>query len=275
MNSIAYAAKNIDIQHNVSIRVIDELSGKVMCTHTGHNAATNSLLTGIAHYLTGDGVLNQGSYMLSNYIPKYISLGTMGLLSQDEDEVTHLPLGIDFNSYIDSVPGYGADGYDLNANNNRKYAGLGPMYTKGSYAVDCELISPSFPRAEISYRDIVQESRAEFPETLDVIFSAYISTGALKQFRNGADHIFITEAGLWSNREWTDSGDNGLLAGYRILPSNADNLDMSDKQNQDILRSSIIRVGINQVVQVIWKIQLGSISQLSPLNGSKIKWKPF
>jgi hypothetical protein len=36
---------------------------------------------------------------------------------------------------------------------------------------------------------------------------------------------------------------------------------MSDPANRAILRQNILRVGKNQVVQVIWKIQLGSIEQ--------------
>ena len=80
--SILKAARYIPIQHNVSIRVIDSISGRIVSEHTGHNAATNSLLTGIAHYLTGDGVLNQGYHMLEAYVPKYISLGTMGLIDK-------------------------------------------------------------------------------------------------------------------------------------------------------------------------------------------------
>lgn len=91
-------AKNIGIRHNVSLKVIDQISGKVVQSHTGHNAATNSLITGIGHYLKGDGVLNQGYYMLSRFVPKYISLGTMGLINQDEDEVG-LPKGIGQISY--------------------------------------------------------------------------------------------------------------------------------------------------------------------------------
>ena len=51
--------KRLDVKQNVTIRVIDEATGKVVQEHIGHNAATNSLLTGIAHYLMGDGVLNQ------------------------------------------------------------------------------------------------------------------------------------------------------------------------------------------------------------------------
>ena len=55
-------AKKISIRHNVSIRVLDQ-NGQVISEHTGHNAATNSMITGVAHYLTGDGVLNQGYHM--------------------------------------------------------------------------------------------------------------------------------------------------------------------------------------------------------------------
>lgn len=330
------AAKNIPIQHNVSIRVIDSISGRVVSEHTGHNAATNSLLTGIAHYLTGDGVLNQGYHMLSAYVPKYISLGTMGLLNQEQDEnglpsgigqtdysgklyrdlsdadmktlghmkeekdsegITHtvlVPPDFDvdqhvteddqeclrFIDYITQCPGYGADGYDENLNNNRKSLGLGPVY--GSIILNdknesivvtnnCELISDSFPRSKISFRDIVPETESEFPKTLDVVFSAMVSTGALKQFRDTIvdsegntstrPYVFITETGLWSRPDWVDGGDNGLLAGYRIGPTNQENWDMHDPKNRDLLKRQIIKVGINQVVQVIWKIQIGGIDQ--------------
>ena len=77
-------AKRLDLKHNVSIRVLDERTHEVISEHTGHNASTNSLLTGIAHYLTGDGVLGQGD-TLANWVPQYISLGTMGLVSQEQD----------------------------------------------------------------------------------------------------------------------------------------------------------------------------------------------
>ena len=65
--------KRLDVKQNVTIRVIDEPTGKVVQEHIGHNAATNSLLTGIAHYLMGDGVLNQGSDTLSMWVPQYMS----------------------------------------------------------------------------------------------------------------------------------------------------------------------------------------------------------
>ena len=401
LDSIKAAAKNLRTEHNVSIRVLDSKSGKVISSHIGHNAATNSLLVGIAHYLTGDGVLNQGYHMLNYYIPKYISLGTMGLINQDEDE-NGLPAGIGvsegseedrFVDYLLQVPGYGADGYDPNLNNNREYFGLGPVfadrdtskivtetiqlgdinldgvvnnadilmfadYLAGNVnltdkqllaadvnqdgeincsdlalitqcvseeitldtveyrpsiapTINCELISDSFPRVQISYRDIVPETESEIPQTIDVIFSAMISTGALAQFREpGKDYIFITEAGLWSKKDWESGGDNGLLAGYRIAPPNKQNWAMtaesvsddyaitylkdqgidnptedqiqSIKQeiaqnNRQILKQNIIRVGPNQVVQVIWKIQLGGLEQLGGLSdlypsGSVLRW---
>lgn len=349
------------MKHNVSIRVIDEVTGKVVSEHVGHNAATNSLLTGIAHYLTGDGVLNQGE-VLGIWIPQYISLGTMGLINQDEDAYG-LPAGIGnvpgteeerFKDYMMTVPGYGADGYDSNINNNRKYLGLGPMFTDREISQDlqqtetlllgdinqdgliddkdlhilfeyitgiyegkltekqkkvadinqdgyidqhdakllkdflesgksvsgetnlgtvtitntpstirCELITPDYPRAQITFRDIVPETEAEYPETIDVVFSAFISTGALAQYREpGKDYIFVTEAGLWSRRDWVDGGDNGLLAGYRICPPDEENWDMSDAANREILKKNIIKIGPNQVAQIIWKIQLGAIKQL-------------
>ena len=391
LNSIRAAAKNITARHNVCIRVLDNRNGKVVSSHTGHNAATNSLLTGIGHYLTGDGVLNQGYPMLANYIPKYISLGTMGLINQEQD-ADGLPAGIGvidgdepkrFSDYLLQCPGYGADGYDPNQNNNRVYLGLGPTfanrdkrvdsqqlqlgdlnfdgkiddsdlmllidyscgtvefddrqkavgdlnqdgvidchdiammrsYLEGQITIDdigkidyapsspptinCELISDSFPRSLISFRDVVPETESEFPKTIDVVFSALISTGALAQFREpGKDYLFITEAGLWSKREWSNGGDNGLLAGYRIAPPNSENWGMSAEyvsddaaikylkdqgiddpsaeqieqikpivaeNNRKILKQNIIRVGINQVVQVIWKIQLGGLEQLGEI----------
>ena len=401
LDSIKASAKNLRTEHNVSIRVLDSKSGKVISSHIGHNAATNSLLVGIAHYLTGDGVLNQGYHMLNYYIPKYISLGTMGLINQDEDE-NGLPAGIGvsegseedrFVDYLLQVPGYGADGYDPNLNNNREYFGLGPVFadrdtskivtetiqlgdinldgvvnnadilmfadylagnvkltdkqllaadvnqdgeincsdlalitqcvsgeiTLGTVeyrpsiapTINCELISDSFPRVQISYRDIVPETESEIPQTIDVIFSAMISTGALAQFREpGKDYIFITEAGLWSKKDWESRGDNGLLAGYRIAPPNKQNWAMTAESvsddyaitylkdqgidnpteeqiqsikpeiaqnNRQILKQNIIRVGPNQVVQVIWKIQLGGLEQLGGLSdlypsGSVLRW---
>lgn len=373
-------AKRLDVKHNVSLRVIDDATGAVVSEHEGHNASTNSLLTGIAHYLTGDGVLGQGD-VLANWVPQYISLGTMGLISQEEDEKGY-PAGIGnvdgpelqrYVEYMRQCPGFGADGYDANLNNNRIFLGLGPMfqdrtavgeemmlqigdlnldgvvdkqdlnllmeYVSGIASLDerqmlvadvnqdgvvdtddvkalkefldgkrilgkvkyiksaaptinCELISPSFPRAQISFREIVPETHAEYPKTIDVVFSAFVSTGALAQFREpGKDYIFITEAGLWSRPDWSNSGDNGLLAGYRIAPPDESNWEMAKYNpetkeysdtpecaaNRQLLRRNIIKVGINQVVQVIWKIQIGGIEQLGGIeklypSDNRLKW---
>lgn len=436
--------KNFTMKHNVTIRVIDEITGKIVSEHNGHNNATNSMLIGVAHYLAGDGVVNQAYSMLHKYVPQYISLGTMGLFSQDCDE-NGLPIGIgseldlspyqdeldsiqseideakefldslackcykqgcrecfercineelrqqileaeealnecidryndvikraikeneteSFTKYMTERPGYGADGYDENLNNGRKYAGLGWAWSGydifDEYLQDSvmsyngklykaknkqtpdefrglfipfdlnnweevpeehqpngwELISPSFPRTLISYRDIVPETESEFPETVDLVLSALISTGALKQFReDDKDYIFITEAGLWSRPDfvcnainsYTNYGvdENGLLAGYRIVPPNeenwymvADNIpdniiekyiekhpeyadtDVDElkniiaEENRNILKSQIIRVGRNQVVQVIWKIQIGSIDQFAQIEDLRKKY---
>ena len=266
------------VDQNLTFRVLDATTGAVVRTYSGHNQATNSMLLGIAHYLIGDGVLNQGSTTLSKFIPKYISLGTMGLINQDSD-LTGLPEGIGvsdtklpgesdeefeirrFTEYMDQTPGYGADGYDSAQNNGRATFGLGPIYVSGD-AINSELISDTFPRAKIVYREIIPEVSAEMPKTLDVVFSAMISTGALAQFRGDRDYIFITEAGLWSRPDYVSSGDNGLLAGYRLIPPSKENWDMSVASNREILKQQIIRVDINQVVQVIWKVQLGSLGQL-------------
>lgn len=292
-------SKNLGVKYNVTFRIFDEPTGQLVSEYIGHNQATNSMLTGIAHYLKGDGILNQAKYMLSRHIPRYISLGTMGLINQDEEIIavsdqgevkyinTGLPAGVGdrlyendgitirseadrFQSYIDTMPGYGADGYDSNRNNNRKYMGLGPMFanrasanTENPKTVDCELISETFPRAAISYRELVPETHAEIPETIDIIYSAMISTGALAQFRESdKDYVFITEAGLWSDDQWTNSASNGLLAGYRIVPPDEKNWDMKQEANRELLKRNILKVRKNQVVQVIWKIQLGSHRQL-------------
>jgi hypothetical protein len=333
--------KRLDVKQNVTIRVIDEPTGKVVQEHVGHNAATNSLLTGIAHYLMGDGVLNQGADTLAMWIPQYISLGTMGLTSQDSetlDDESVVPYAIGytpvapesatseekelntqlrFTEYINQAPGFGADGYDNNSNNNREWFGLGYPYnikpnplfqdfytwdgsetifvlskspldiisitlypggvinqdvsdteverrvlsttsysvsgnelhlnaypdttipttsriaviytSKDSDAANCELIQAKYDnngnivpltlRSKITYRDLVPEIQSEVPNTLDVIFSAFVSTGALSAYRGDNDYIYITEAGLWSSSAFSDSGDNGMLAGYRIMPS--------------------------------------------------------
>jgi len=440
--------KRLDVKQNVTIRVIDEPTGKVVQEHIGHNAATNSLLTGIAHYLMGDGVLNQAKDTLSMWIPQYISLGTMGLTSQDAED--YLPVGLGytpvapanatenekklneelrFSEYVNQSPGFGADGYDAYTNNDREWFGLGRPYsskpakavqdfynkddeyiltstpltgTKDSVisliiypygeinqdmhdtsisriavsvddydislndnnqyeltistaipdgsrialiytveskdAANCELIQADTLRSKITYRNLIPEVQSEIPNTLDVIYSAFVSTGALKEFRGDNDYIYITEAGLWSKPYYNNSGDNGLLAGYRIMPTDDEvlelaleetftgdgitteftleqtaieissvqvngefvsdyNLDtstnkvvfveapsdsaeiiviyvykttdswknMSIPENREAVQKSIIRIGTNQVAQVIWKLQLGGLEQLNGL----------
>lgn len=490
-------AKNLGITQNVSIRVIDKDTGKVVSEHSGHNSATNSLITGIGHYLIGEGIFNQGYEMLHKYVPLYISLGTMGLLSQEEDEeglpkdvgvmpdpddkddedsqkaiadyfkylekydlilnghqevteygdavedpdpehegytIPRLQTDVDitvddeyveeytyraytyppnndkeyiealledtqtyqpqveyctyyvnlidtgevdeygnkiivpetklvedpdnpgherevpvwtiakglkgieeaisvlrqcpyctsgtcemgpkclecvfpekkilidaledirskwtaeleaveikladayddleeirYNKYLDECPGYGADGSCTprsEDNNFRKYFGLGPAYADRpdqTKTIDCELMSDRFHRQQISFRQIVPEYQSEFKNTIDVVFSAMITTGALKEFREpGKNYVFITEAGLWSDPEWSSTdtnGENGLLAGYRIAPADSEKWDMSKPENRKALRSSILKVGLNQVVQVVWKLQIGGVDQ--------------
>ena len=349
------ASKRFGIRHNVTFRVLDQTTGKLIREQQGHNSATNTLLEGVGHYLAGEGVLRQGYSMLSNYIPRYISLGTMGLRDQNEDS-DGLPTGIsgkdytgdestDFSSYVRERPGYGSDGYNILYNNNRPYMGLGPAFSSFSpessyrigdivyyngvayeatadmivnpelglynywnsenwqiassyYQPSCyELITPSSPRIEISFREVVPEYEAENPKSIDVVFSAMISSNALDEFRTSTrDYIFITEAGLWSRKDYQpeDIGTNGLVAGYRILPPhrynrwmNSDSVptkyaieylseegitDPTDEQileakseiaanNRDILKQEILRVERNQVVQVIWKIQIGNFDE--------------
>lgn len=280
-------AKKFDIQHNVQIRVLDAGTNEVISAHEGHNAATNSMLLGIAHYLTGDGVLNQGWEILRDYVPQYISLGTMGLINQDQDE-EGLPAGIGVNpdeiseenrflDYMRQVPSYGADGYDKYSNNEREYFGLGPAFNdrlNKQTTINCELISVEYPRVKISYRSIVPEVEAEYPETIDVVYSAMISTGALAKYRApGNDYIFITEAGLWSRPDWVDGGENGLLAAYRIAPPDDGDWDMSIESNRHKLKTEVLKVGRNQVVQVVWKLQLGALNQFDrSLIEDKLRW---
>lgn len=276
MNSIAKIAKNIGIQHNVTIRIIDEPTGRIVQEHVGHNAATNTLVTGIGHFLMGEGVFTDGE-LLRQWIPQYISLGTMGLGSQEED-AEGLPLNLGgltgteeerFTQYLHECPGFGSDGYNTSMMNGRLWAGLGPTFANRRYesTIDCELISDTFPRSKITYREVLPEHQAELSKTIDVVYSAMISTGALAQFREaGKGYIFVSEVGLWSRPDWNESGENGMLAGYRIAPPDRTNWDMTDAANRHLLKTEILKIGTNQIAQVIWKIQLGGIEQLVGLD---------
>ena len=199
----------------------------------------------------------------------HLFFGRLGVGEQGDEETDEEYEIRRFVAYMQQLPSYGADGYYTNTtqNNNRLYLGLGPDFANrpdSSMTIDCELISASFPRAKISYRSITPEDRSETPETIDVIFSAMISTGALAQFRQqGKDYVFITEAGLWSSPQYDNNKlGRGLLAGYRIAPPNESDWDMNIQANRELLKQQVIRVGLNQVVQVIWKIQIGSMAQL-------------
>lgn len=349
-------SEKFQVNHNVTIRVLDKNTGKLICEHTGHNTATNTLIEGVGHYLAGEGVLRQGYSMLSRYIPQYISLGTMGLKDQEES-VNHLPTGITgantaetdpgqrYADYMNERPGYGSDGYSVEYNNERPYMGLGPAWssfseTRSYYAGDVvyykgsayratediivnpeagiynvwqldkfellssanqpycwELITPNYPRQEISFRDVVPEYEAEEPKTVDVVLSAMIPSGVFEEFRDpDKDYVFITEAGLWCTQEFDEKNmGQGLVAGYRIVPPEIKNwyMDKDDvtdtvarnyliehgyydpgdiipeedilwakcviaRQNRLVLQENVLRVERDQVVQVIWKIQIGN-----------------
>lgn len=308
----------MSVKHNVTLEVIDQETNQIVQKHEGHNSATQSMLIGIGHYLTGDGVFNQAWDMLYRWVPQYISLGTMGLLDQEQDE-QGLPSGIGvyqgldpvngqdmtptdeaqrFTDYMLSTPGFGADGYDEYENNNRKYFGLGPKFAdreRKDRTTDCELISDTFSRAMITYRELVPEVYAEKPQTIDVVFSALVSVNSLAQFREeGRDYLFVTEAGLWSRPDYVEGGDNGLLAGYRLCPSNEDYWDMKPgtnghgdmvsteqaEANRKRLKQCILKVKRNQVVHVIWKVQLGALNDLYRLEQLypdewKLYWEQF
>ena len=315
MNDLSEIAKNLKVYQNVSIRVLDATTGKVVQEHCGHNSATNSMLLGIGYYLIGNGVFDQASSTLSRYLPRYMSLGTMGLDNQNYDS-NNLPIGItDAITYMAEVPGFAADhsSDNIEDNNNRPWFGLGYPYdnfdVNDAYAIGdivyrrgnkyvCitatgpsgwndsaweldldgsrnspwhELVSPTFPRVPISFREVIPSKDAETKRTIDVVFSAMISVGALAQFRGNNDYIYISEAGLWNSPTWVGGAYNGLIAGYRIVPPDKTNWDMSIPENVEILKSNILRVGKNQVVQVVWKIQLGALDELQSIGGI-VEW---
>lgn len=282
-------SKEMSLDHNVQLRVLDRATGSLVQYHEGHNAATNTMMLGIAKYLTGESVLNQGWDLLRDYVPQYISLGTMGLVSQEQDS-DGLPDGVGvyegqteeerFVEYMKTVPSFGADGYDKYSNNSREYFGLGPSFDNRpdqTKTVNCELVNLSYPRVKVSYREVVPEAKAELPQTVDVVFSAMVSTGALSCFREeGKNYVFITEAGLWARPDWVDGGSNGLLAAYRIAPPDTGNWDMTVPENRQLLKRQILKVNRNQVVQVIWKIQIGAVQQFNTdLIRDKLKWIQF
>ena len=352
-------SEKFQVNHNVLLRVIDKATGKVTQEHSGHNAATNTLVEGVGHYLAGEGIFNQTPSMLSDFIPRYISLGTMGLNDQSEDS-NGLPTGISgyntpsgaseaerFEDYINERPGYGSDGYSRAYNNGRPFFGLGPAYTsfssvKSYYRGDVvyyngvsytcknniivnpetgiynlwkdtdanwevsasqpkcwELITQNSPRTEISFRSVLPEYEAGSPRSIDVVFSAMISTDAFSEFRaSNKNYMFVTEAGLWSSQEYQPdgSGVNGMIAGYRVAPPSRSNWYMNSASmpdqvaidylaeqgvvnptsaqisaakvtlataNRQNLKEQVLRVEQNQVVQVIWKIQIGDVDEES------------
>ena len=58
------------------------------------------------------------------------------------------------------------------------------------------------------------------------------------------------------------------------------NWDMSIEANRRLLKANIIRIGVNQVAQVIWKIQLGAIEQLGGIDAlypqeGYMKWRVY
>jgi hypothetical protein len=208
---------------------------------------------------------------------------------------------------------------------------------KSTYDFETQTIVPLTVRSNITYRSLVPEHESQLPSTLDVVFSSFVSTGALSEFRGDRDYIYITEAGLWSKNYFDGSNDNGLLAGYRITPPDTDDIafqtsftgngvdtefqfsdivvtlvsvfvdgervedytldlkynaivfeeapdadatilvnyrteenqnpwrDMSKEENRHRVQKGILRIGENQIAQIVWKIQLGGIEQLSGL----------
>lgn len=257
---------------NVLLSVIDSRSGNVLRTHAGHNAATNTFIYSCAQRFISDN---------TEWAPRYISLGTMGLLNQQQTD-NHTPSGIGtyldtsdtdvvarYKHYIDQRPGYGADGYNSSMNNDRQYIGLGPSYT-GS-AINCELVADVssatlnfvHKRSPIISVRVVPEYESSSSESVDVYLTAMISDSALKTMMGDLDYIFITECGLWSTDKVvsasgdyapSDSFTNGLLAAYRIMPPGITSSDMDNAESRTLLENEILRVEQGQIVQVVWKI---------------------
>ena len=259
-------------ESNVLLSVIDSTSGNVLRTHVGHNAATNTFIYSCAQRFISDN---------TEWAPRYISLGTMGLLNQQETD-NHTPSGIGtyldtsdtdivtrYKHYIEQRPGYGADGYNSSMNNNRQYIGLGPSYT-GS-AINCELVADVssatlnfvHQRSPIVSVRLVPEYESSASESVDVYLTAMISDSALKNMMGDLDYIFITECGLWSSDKVvsasgdfvpSDSFTNGLLAAYRIMPPGITPSDMNNADSRTMLENEILRVEQGQIVQVVWKV---------------------
>jgi hypothetical protein len=165
--------------------------------------------------------------------------------------------------------------------------------------LECELVTHQFNRAKIQARRAFYPlsrtdgmNTAETIRSIDVVYTALISLGALQAFRGNNDYIFITECGLWGNRWNGEKYPNSslippllrnrykapadMLAGYRAFPAEWSPQDLTDNMwdtsfagNQVLvtaaqryrrrmrqLQRSIPRVGKGQVVQVEWKIQL-------------------
>jgi len=350
--------RTITQRNNVTLRVIDAETGRIDQEHSGHNSVTTTLLEGIAHYLQGYGLDNQGM-LLKSYLPNYISLGTAGLRNynpttnvqletfnsdgsyrdsgqqgvqnsqtawldstalNDGLNTVYFPTDIPSHKYVPDIraihgsalvngdipelhyfnqpPGFDADiraeviRADLD-NNRRPKSGLGVPFqriredyigglTSSSasehlnicpicgnvicYCVcshhgsemevlspnplECELISDEHGRSSISAkRAFYPLSRvdgmntAESLRSVDVVYTALISLGALASFRGNRDYIFITECGLWGTR-WTgerysntvdDASLRGkfkvpadMLAGYRIYPPGWTPQDLTD-----------------------------------------------
>lgn len=300
---ISEVNKSFGIQNNVIFRVVDVESRQIVQQVEGHNSSTLSLLSGIGQFLSGS-----TSSLLSDFIPQYMSLGTMGLMGQASDD-SGLPIGLgrlddegypvdesgtrldpdsveykqvvqNYIDYIRQAPGFGADGTDANNNNDRPFFGLGLNFDNSEILTDksegFELILHDSLRTPILHREFVEDPESELPNTVDVIYSSLISVGQLAEFRQDNNYIFISEAGLWSRSTYKGEGMNGLLAGYRIAPVDSDSMKMGPSgddddtedtpeyaQNRKNLQKMILRVGVNQVVQIIWKLQIGSIEDLS------------
>ena len=68
----------------------------------------------------------------------------------------------------------------------------------------------------------------------------------------------------FDNEHIPESGST-LIIVYRSGDVSGTWKDMTVEANRQKVQQSIIRVGVNQVAQIIWKIQLGGLEQLNGL----------
>ena len=67
------------------------------------------------------------------------------------------------------------------------------------------------------------------------------------------------------DNEYIPASGTTLIMVYRSGDVSGTWKDMTIKANREKVQQSVIRIGVNQVAQIIWKIQLGGLEQLNGL----------